>query len=63
MQALKAERATLTLTGVPVDKLRELTSGTVRTAPLAGAGLTTVADVLAQGNAATKKTCSQNCPT
>lgn len=52
MQALKAERATLTLTGVPVDKLRELTSGTVRTAPLAGAGLTTVADVLAQGNAA-----------
>ncbi|WP_421084479.1 SNF2-related protein [Rothia nasimurium] len=52
MQALKAERATLTLSSVPVDKLRELTSGTVRTAPLADAGLTTVADVLAQGSAA-----------
>lgn len=51
MQALKAERATLTLAGVPVEKLRDLTSGTVRTAPLADAGLTTVADVLAQGSA------------
>lgn len=49
MQALKAERATLT--AVPVEKLRDLTSSTVRTAPLADAGLTTVADVLAQSNA------------
>ncbi|WP_083090512.1 SNF2-related protein [Rothia nasimurium] len=51
MQALKAERATLTLAELPVDKLRELTSGTVRTAPLTAAGINTVADVLAQGSA------------
>lgn len=50
MQALKAERAQLTLRAVPVEKLRELTSGTVRTAPLVEAGLTTVADILAQEN-------------
>ncbi|MDT0190457.1 helix-hairpin-helix domain-containing protein [Rothia terrae] len=46
MVALKEERARLTLRDVPVDKLRELTQGSVRTAPLAKAGIATVNDVL-----------------
>ncbi|MFW0170339.1 DEAD/DEAH box helicase [Rothia sp. P4278] len=52
MQALKAERAQLTLADMPVDKLRDITSGTVRTAPLTQAGITTVAQVLSQGSPA-----------
>lgn len=48
MNALKTERARLTLRDIPVDKLRELTTGTVRTAPLTQAGITTVEQVLAQ---------------
>lgn len=46
MEALKTERARLTLRDIPVDKLRELTSGTVRTAPLMDAGIGTVDRVL-----------------
>lgn len=46
MEALKTERARLTLRNIPVDKLRELTSKTVRTAPLADAGIGTVDRVL-----------------
>lgn len=46
MEALKTERARLTLRDIPVDKLRDLTSGTVRTAPLADAGIGTVDRVL-----------------
>lgn len=48
MDTLKTERARLTLRDIPVDKLRDLTTGTVRTAPLTQAGVTTVEQVLAQ---------------
>lgn len=46
METLKTERARLTLRDIPVDKLRELTNGSVRTAPLTSAGITTVDRVL-----------------
>ncbi|MDO4898699.1 MAG: SNF2-related protein [Rothia sp. (in: high G+C Gram-positive bacteria)] len=48
MEALKTERARITLRDIPVDKLRDLTTGTVRTAPLTSAGITTVEQVLAR---------------